>query len=133
MATAFRDTRLVGIDDRGIRVGEDHQRATLTNAEVDLIHELRNPTDGAQPLSFGEIARKFEISKGTVYDIISGRKRISYATRWKRIPCTARFVEPMTAKAKQSAPAAIVETFGDEPFIDYKLGFRRAQIKLKTR
>ena len=100
MASVYRDTRLVAINEAGLRIGEDHPRAHLSNAEIDLIHELRNPTDGAEPLSFGAIARKFEISKGTVFDIVNGRRRAQYASGFRRIPCTARFVEPMRAKAR---------------------------------
>lgn len=98
---AYRNTRMVGVNDKGNRVGEDHPMATLTNAEVDLIHELRNPTDGSSPLSYGEIARKFEISKGTVFDIISGRRRVVYPTGFRRvaIPATAHFVDPIRAAA----------------------------------
>ena len=81
----FGESRIVGIDERGIRVGEDHQRATLTDAEVELIRELRNPSDGAEPLSFGEIARKFEISKGTVFDIVNYRRRASTPMGYKRV------------------------------------------------
>lgn len=84
-AIPYRGSRMVGVNEQGCRVGEDHPRATLTNAEVDLIHELRNPTDGAQALSYGEIARKFEISKGTVFDIVRGRRRVAYATAWRRV------------------------------------------------
>lgn len=80
---------MIGVNARGVRVGEDHQRAKLTNAEVDLIFELREPTDGAQPLSFGEIARKFEISKGTVRDIICGRRRSQYPVAFKRVQIVA--------------------------------------------
>lgn len=85
MELPYDQSKIVGVDERGIRVGEDHQRATLTDAEVELIRELRSPSDGAEPLSFGEIARKFEISKGTVFDIVNFRSRASTPMSYKRV------------------------------------------------
>jgi hypothetical protein len=84
----YRGTRLIALNDRGNPIGEDHPRAKLTNAEVELIHELANPTDGAKPLSQREIARKFEISRGTVGDIMSFRRRAVYAVGWRRVQVT---------------------------------------------
>jgi hypothetical protein len=97
-------TKLVGVDERGNRVGEDHPRAKLTNADIDLMFELRFPTDGALPLSYRVIAEKFEVSKGYVSDILSDRRRrrSSYPVAFRRvaIPATAHFVEPMRATAR---------------------------------
>ena len=77
---------MVAVNERGDRVGEDHPRAKLTDAEVDLIRELREPLDeGATPLSYGEIATKFEISKGTVFDIVNCRRRAVVPSGFKRV------------------------------------------------
>lgn len=53
------------------RVGEDHPRADLTSHEVDLVRELH---DGG--MGYRAIARKFEVSKACVRDIIKGRRRL---------------------------------------------------------
>jgi hypothetical protein len=90
MHIPYGESRMVGVNDKNYRVGEDHQCAKLSDAEVDLIHELRNPTDGAKPLSFGEIARKFEVSKGTVYDIINFRRRATAAVGYRRVKLSVK-------------------------------------------
>lgn len=72
--------QLVAVNDRGIRIGEDHQRAKLTNASVELIRQLRE--DG---MSFGLIAQKFEVGKATVYDICTFRRRAQVPARWRSI------------------------------------------------
>lgn len=81
----LRNTRLVAVNDRGRRVGEDHHRAKLTDDEVELIRELAHPSDGAEPMPHRTIAEKFEISRGTVADIVSFRRRASYPVGWRRV------------------------------------------------
>lgn len=70
----------VAVNEIGRRIGHDHHRAKLTNGEVDLILDLRD-----EGWSYLEIARKFEISKCTVRDIIKGRRRAQYAVSFKLI------------------------------------------------
>jgi len=70
----------VAVNEAGYRIGEDHQNAKLTNHEVELILELRE-----QCLSYAEIAAKFDISKSTVRDICTGKRRCQCAFRWKRM------------------------------------------------
>ena len=65
----------VGINDEGRRVGQDHHRARLTDADVDLIHALK--VDGMQCTV---IAQKFDCSVHSVYSICQGRRRIAIAT-----------------------------------------------------
>lgn len=100
MAGFYRDTRMVSINDRGDRVGEDHPRARLSDHEVALIRELADPLDGSVPLSHRAIAAKFEISRGTVGDIVSCRRRAVVPSGYKRIAVTARFVEVTRAAAR---------------------------------
>lgn len=62
--------RTVAINERGLRVGEDHQNAKLTNAEIDLLLELRE-----QGWSYRRLAEKFEVSKSAVrWWCIGGRR-----------------------------------------------------------
>lgn len=76
--------KIVALNDRGRPIGESHPLAKLTEADIDLIHWLRE-----QGLSYAEIASKFDdgvtVSKSHVRDIIKGRRRAQLATRWK--PC----------------------------------------------
>lgn len=63
-------TLLVKVNENGRRIGEDHQRAKLTDREVDLIREMRD-----EGLSYGVIARMMDIGKSTVRDICVCRRR----------------------------------------------------------
>ena len=62
--------KLVAVNAAGIRVGEDHQNAKLTNQEVDRLLELRD-----QGMSYGQLATIFEISKSGARQICKGRRR----------------------------------------------------------
>lgn len=74
--------RYVPVDERGRRIGEGHPRAHLTDGEVELIRQLAEGDEDNPRMSYGEIARKFEISKGTVWDIVNYRRRASTIDRW---------------------------------------------------
>lgn len=70
----------VQLNERGNRIGESNPNAECTDHEVDLAVQLRE-----QGFSFGFIARKFEVSKGTVYDWVSGRRRGQAPVRVKEV------------------------------------------------
>lgn len=78
-------TKLVGVDDRGYRVGQDNPNAKLTDHEVDLIRELHE----GGGLSMREIAEKFEVAKSTIVGIVNFNRRASYPTGWRRVGLTA--------------------------------------------
>lgn len=77
--------RLVRINEGGRRIGEDHHRAKLSDADVDQILALRDAG-----LSYGKIAAKFDdiaengIGKSTVRDICTGRIRAQLCAKIKR-------------------------------------------------
>jgi len=75
------DMKIVGVNELGRRVGEDHQHAKLTNHDVDLIRQLREESD----LSYKELAAKFDVSKGTIADVIKCRRRAQYPINFKRV------------------------------------------------
>lgn len=62
--------RLVKVNENGRRIGEDHQRAKLTDREVDQIRDLRDAG-----MSYGQIAKKMDVGKTTVRDICVCRRR----------------------------------------------------------
>ena len=68
----------VSVNERGYRIGEDHQRAKITNHEVDLILELNMAGFG-----YKRIAQKFDIGVRTVRDIIHGKRRAQTVAGWK--------------------------------------------------
>lgn len=72
--------RMVGVNDLGLRVGEDHVNARLTNAEVDLLLTLRD-----EGMSYRELAEKFDISKSGARKICKGQTRCQCATRYKAV------------------------------------------------
>ena len=75
MSPSPKPARLVEKSELGCRVGETHHRAKLTNADIELIwalHELG--------LGYRRIAAKLDdipggISRGTVRDILTHRRR----------------------------------------------------------
>lgn len=74
------EPRMIGVNDAGLRVGEDHQGAKLSNHEVELIRRLR---EGG--MSYRAIADKFDISKSMVFYICDYQKRVSTPTRFRRV------------------------------------------------
>ena len=81
---------LVAVNDQGRRIGEGHPLARLSDAEVDLIHELREAG-----MSYGELATRFGVSKSCIAHILTGRRRGEVPAAWVPRP-----VKP----AKPAAP-----------------------------
>lgn len=73
--------RIVGVNERGLRVGEDHQNAKLTDAEIDVLLEFRQRGWG-----YKRLAKKFEISKAQVRRICSGAARHQTPSAFRRVP-----------------------------------------------
>ena len=72
---AITPQRVFAVNDAGYAIGQDHHRATLSDHDVWLIQELL-----AEGISQRQVAKKFEVSRGTVGDIASGRRRGQAAT-----------------------------------------------------
>lgn len=72
--------RLVGVNSLGIRVGEDHHNAKLTDAEVEIIRELRR-----EGWSYDRLAVKFEVSKSLIRYISQYKLRGHVATQWRTV------------------------------------------------
>lgn len=73
--------RTVGVNERGLRVGQDHQNAKLTDAEIELLLRLR-----AEGWGYKRLATKFEISKAQVRRIVSGVARHQIPSAFRRVP-----------------------------------------------
>lgn len=71
--------RMFAVNDRGLRIGQDHPRAVLADDEVGLLLELRD-----EGLSYGALAKKFEVSKSCVAKICRGEHRAQVAVGFKR-------------------------------------------------
>lgn len=70
--------RTVAVNERGLRIGEDHPHAKLANREVDLLLTLRE-----EGWTYTQLAAKFEISKSQARNICKGRKRCQMPADWK--------------------------------------------------
>jgi predicted DNA-binding protein (UPF0251 family) len=75
--------RTIGVNERGLRVGQDHPHATLTDGECELIRQLHE-----EGMSYKKLADKFGVGKSTVADIVKCRRRAQYPTGWRvvRVP-----------------------------------------------
>lgn len=72
--------RLVPVNDARRRIGEQHPRAVLTDHEVELVHALH---EGGMALA--EIARKMEVTKGSIWKIVHGYRRGQVPAGWVRV------------------------------------------------
>lgn len=72
--------RVVGVNERGWRIGEHHHRSKLTDQDVELIRQLR---DGDPAFwTYEVLAEKFDLSKSHIRDIVLMRKRAQFVTRF---------------------------------------------------
>lgn len=76
----MQTTRLLAVNEAGIRVGEDHQRAKLTNAEVDKLLDLHEE----HGMGYGRLAELFGVSKSTTRDICRYLRRAQHAVDFRR-------------------------------------------------
>lgn len=72
--------KLVGLNEKGRRIGEDHPCAVLSDHDVALVFELRG-----QGWGYRKIARSLEVSKSLVRKIVKGEVRAQVAVRFKRV------------------------------------------------
>lgn len=71
-------SRVVAVNERGLRIGESHPLAKLTDAEVDKVFELVE-----EGLTSREIAAIMDVSLDTVKKIRCGDRRGQVAVRYK--------------------------------------------------
>lgn len=72
--------REVSVNERGLRIGEGHPKADLTDAEVEAIRELN---EGG--MSYGQLAKKFDQSKGAIAKICRYERRGQFVAKWKKV------------------------------------------------
>lgn len=76
---------LVAVNDQGRVIGEDHPNAKLTDREVELMRTMHEEGAGLT-----ELARGFEVSKRTVWRIVTYRMRAQTIAGHRRKPTAAR-------------------------------------------
>ncbi|MFJ1253410.1 helix-turn-helix domain-containing protein [Cupriavidus sp. CuC1] len=72
--------RMVAINDQGLRIGEDHQNAKLTDSDVERIRQLHG-----EGLSYRTLADKFEVSKSLIALICRWERRAQTAKNWRAV------------------------------------------------
>jgi len=73
----------IAVNAQGRRIGEDHQRAVLTNAEVEQLLALRD-----EGYSYQRLAAMFEVSKSAVRNYCKGLRRGQSVARYKVVHVT---------------------------------------------
>lgn len=71
---------MIAVNAQGRPVGEDHPKAVLANAELDLVFALRE-----EGFSMQWLADKFEVSKACIQGILSGRRRAVIPSGYRRM------------------------------------------------
>lgn len=65
----------VRVNERGLRIGESHPRAVLSDADVALLIADRGADEDHPAMSLSALARKWGMSKSGVKGILDGRRR----------------------------------------------------------
>lgn len=73
--------RVVKVNERGLRIGEDHGRAKLSDAEVELLLRLRREGWG-----YRRLAAKFEICRSAAKRICLGVARSQTCAGHRTVP-----------------------------------------------
>jgi Mor family transcriptional regulator len=73
--------RIVAVNEKGLRIGEDHQRAKLTDADVERIRQLH-----ADGMGYKTLARKFDVSPEAIRDIVKFRRRAQCVMGFRSVP-----------------------------------------------
>ena len=71
----------IGVNERGRPVGEDHSNSKLTDGEVEQIRKLREKCG----MTYEQIAKIFEVSKGSIAKICLYERRAQYPVRHKKV------------------------------------------------
>lgn len=94
-------TRLLAVNELGIRVGEDHQRAKLTNAEVDRMLYLHEDLG----VGYKRLAQLFAVAVRTVRNICHYERRAQHAVDF------VRAAAPTIEERRLTSPDTMGPTF----------------------
>ena len=79
-------TRLVGLNEHGLPVGETHHRARVPDLVVNRIRELHEEEN----LGYRRIAKLVGLSRSFVRKICLYQRRAQFPTQWKRVEAACR-------------------------------------------
>ncbi len=71
----------VPVNERGIRIGQYHHKATIPDDTVDQIRDLHE----IRGLSYGQLSIKFRMSYHTIKKLCRYERRAQIPDRWKRV------------------------------------------------
>lgn len=69
----------VAVDENGLRIGETHPNAQLTDSEVDQIRDLHEKAGW----SYAHLAEAYQAHKATIQKICTYQRRATTIARWK--------------------------------------------------
>lgn len=72
--------KVVGVNEQGLRVGQDHQRAKLMDADIEAMLFLRG-----QGVQYKRLAEIFECSKAQAWKICNMHQRSQRASFWRTL------------------------------------------------
>lgn len=78
--------RTIGVNEQGLRVGQDHQRAKLLDADIESIIELHK-----QGYGYRRLAVIFECSKGHIRRIVKHQQRAQRSVEWRKVSVPSDF------------------------------------------
>lgn len=73
---------IVAVNERGLRIGQDHQNARYSDAEVEMVFRLRD-----EGMGYKLIAAAVEMPIRTVRDFINGKRRCQFAAAYRVTKC----------------------------------------------
>jgi len=71
---------VVAVNDQGLRIGEDHPNARYTNAEVEMVLDLRD-----EGMGYKRIAQAMDMPVRTVRNICNFLRRSQVPARFKTV------------------------------------------------
>lgn len=75
--------KLIAVNERGCRIGQDHHRARLSDDQVDEIRELYEYDPDTW--STRRLAKRFGVTRSLIYRIVTYRVRAQHPVRFKRL------------------------------------------------
>lgn len=73
--------KTIAVNDKGYRIGQDHQNAGLSDEQVDRIRDLHED----HGLKYSQLAEMFQVSKSTIAGICQYRRRAQTPFGWKTL------------------------------------------------
>lgn len=74
-------SHLIGVNEKGLRIGQYHQRAKLSDAQVEELIDLR-----AEGWGYKRLAKHFNIGKAQVRRIVGYAQRVQLSYVWRTVP-----------------------------------------------